>query len=153
MHDSGSSQGTFVELGYEHRDIQLKPIAGALFALIALIVVSILGILWFYDFTSPRYAQDKGKPRWETERKLPPHPQVQSFPKDEMAMYLKAEAGYAASLSSAKEKAASSGISGVKDADVAPAPESKGFPGSGDFGNQESTSTAGGADVHSGGAH
>lgn len=153
MHDHGSSQGSLVELGYEHRDIQLKPLAMALFGLIALIVVSILGILWFYDFTSPRYAQDKGKPRWETERKLPPHPQLQSFPKDEMAMYLKAEGAYGASLSSAKVKAAAAGISGVTDADVSPSETKKGFPGSGDFVNKESGSSVTGSDVHTEGAH
>jgi hypothetical protein len=148
MHDSGASQGARVELGYEHRDIQLKPLAFALFGLIGLIVVSILGILWFYDFTSPRYAQDKGKPRWETERKLPPHPQLQSFPKDEMSMYLKAEDAYAGSLAKAKASAAAKGISGVTDADVAPVAEKHSFPGSGDFGKAESEGSG-----HAQGAH
>lgn len=152
MHDSGSSSNPLVELGYEHRDVQLRPLVIALLGLVGLIVVSILGILWFYDFTAPRYAQDKGKPRWETERKLPPHPQLQSFPKDEMSMYLKAEDPYRASLSKAVADSAAKGISGIDDSDVAPAMESKGYPGSGDFDGSGSENKSG-APTEGAGSH
>ncbi|MFM7323032.1 MAG: hypothetical protein ACKO5K_16150 [Armatimonadota bacterium] len=128
MHDSHGGQDVLADLGYENKDVKLAPLMGALGGLVALIVVSIFGILWFYDFTSPRYEMDKGKPRWETERKLPPHPQIQADPKEEMVLYYKAEAPYVKSLEAAKRAAAGSGSEAHSTSH-----EGKSYPGSGDY--------------------
>jgi len=146
MHES-HGQDVLAELGYENKDVKLGPLVGALGGLVALIVVSIFGILWFYDFTSPRYAMDKGKPRWETERKLPPNPQVQADPKKEMVLYYKAEAPYLASLESAK-RAASGSTSESAHAVVGHSAGS--YPGSGDYAGSASPSHA--ESGHEGGA-
>ncbi len=128
MHEPQGGHDVLADLGYESKDVKLPPLVGALGGLAALIVVSIFGILWFYDFTSPRYEQDKGKPRWETERKLPPNPQVQADPKKEMVLYYKAEAAYLKSLEAAKKAAAGGGESthGASHG-------SNSYPGSGDY--------------------
>ena len=146
MHES-HGQDVLADLGYENKDVKLGPLVGALGGLVALIVVSIFGILWFYDFTSPRYAMDKGKPRWETERKLPPNPQVQADPKEEMVLYYKAEAPYLASLESAK-RAASGAKSESGHAAVGHSEDS--YPGSGDYAGSGKPSHA--ESGHEGGA-
>lgn len=136
MHEPNTGQDLLTELGYEATDVRLRPIMGALAGLAALIIVSIFGILWFYDFTSPRYAMDKGKPRWETERKLPPHPQVQALPKEEMSLFLKAQEPALAVIEKAKADMASRGIAGVTGG-AAHEGFSDDYPGSGRFGGAQ----------------
>jgi len=91
--------------------------------------------MWFYDFTSPRYTQDIGKPRWETEHKVPPHPQLQVYPKEEMSLYIKAEDPYRASVEKSKAAMASRGISGIADSSASSGHDAgtPDFPGSGNF--------------------
>lgn len=109
-HDS-PTQGHVV--GYEHTDVKLAPLVLSFGGLVGLFVVASAGMMWFFNFTKPKYASDANVPGWSVERKLPAHPQLQANPKEEMNLFKEAEKPYSERIESAIDVVAKQGISGV----------------------------------------
>ena len=109
-HDS-PTQGHVV--GYEHTDVKLAPLVLSFGGLVGLFVVASAGMMWFFNFTKPKYASDANVPGWSVERKLPAHPQLQANPKEEMNLFKEAEKPYTERIESAIDVVAKQGISGV----------------------------------------
>lgn len=133
MHEPDATHDLLAELGYETRDIRLKPLITALCGLVLLILVSCLFCMLFYRFTSPKYREEQTLPKWVTERRLPPNPQLQSFPKDELRVYYSALDPKVQALEKAKADMTAEGIAGLTGGSQ---PESfhDNYPGSGKFG-------------------
>ena len=112
MHKSDSKNPGYV-VGYEHTDVKMGPLVLAFGGLVGLFVTSSAAMLWFLNFTSPKYASDVNVPGWSVERKLPAHPQLQANPKEEMNLFKEAEAPYGKRIESAIDVVAKQGISGV----------------------------------------
>jgi hypothetical protein len=112
MHNPDSSNKAYV-VGYEHTDVKLAPLVLAFGGLVGLFVVASAGMMWFFNFTKPKYASDSNVPGWSVERKLPAHPQLQANPKEEMNLFKEAEAPYSKRVESAIDVVAKQGISGV----------------------------------------
>lgn len=145
MHKQDSSDSGFV-VGYEHTDVKLGPLVLSLGGLIGLFVVASAAMMWFFNFTKPKYTSDNNVPGWSVERKLPAHPQVQANPKEEMNLFKEAEAPYSKRIESAIDVVAKQGISGV--AGNQPASEFKpAYPGSRSAG--ESGKSGHGSEEHS----
>ena len=112
MHKSDSKNSGYV-VGYEHTDVKMGPLVLAFGGLVGLFVTSSAAMMWFLNFTSPKYASDVNVPGWSVERKLPAHPQLQANPKEEMNLFKEAEAPYGKRIESAIDVVAKQGISGV----------------------------------------
>jgi hypothetical protein len=79
------------QMGYETRDIILRPIMtgiASLFVFIALTLVVSVGI---YQFFIPDFAKLGRPPEVSNARRLPPHPQIQAEPKRDMEIFRQAE--------------------------------------------------------------
>lgn len=100
-------------VGYEHTDVKLAPLVLSFGGLVGLFVVASAGMMWFFNFTKPKYASDANVPGWSVERKLPAHPQLQANPKEEMNLFKEAEKPYSERIESAIDVVAKQGISGV----------------------------------------
>ena len=112
MHKPESSKQGFV-VGYEHTDVKLAPLVLSFGGLVGLFVVASAAMMWFFNFTKPKYASDANVPGWSVERKLPAHPQLQANPKEEMNLFKEAEAPYGKRIETAIDDVAKQGISGV----------------------------------------
>jgi hypothetical protein len=112
MHKPDSSSRGYV-VGYEHTDVKLAPLVLSFGGLVGLFVVASAAMMWFFNFTKPKYASDANVPGWSVERKLPAHPQLQANPKEEMNLFKEAEAPYGKRIESAIDVVAKQGISGV----------------------------------------
>ncbi len=112
MLKSDSKNKGFV-VGYEHSDVKLAPLVLAFGGLVGLFVGSSAAMMWFLNFTAPKYASDVNVPGWSVERKLPAHPQLQTNPKEEMNLFKEAEAPYGKRIESAIDVVAKRGISGI----------------------------------------
>ena len=112
MHKSDSKNPGYI-VGYEHSDVKMGPLVLAFGGLVGLFVTSSAAMMWFLNFTSPKYASDVNVPGWSVERKLPAHPQLQANPKEEMNLFKEAEAPYGKRIESAIDVVAKQGISGV----------------------------------------
>jgi hypothetical protein len=112
MHKPDSSKQGYV-VGYEHTDVKLAPLVLSFGGLVGLFVVASAAMMWFFNFTKPKYASDANVPGWSVERKLPAHPQLQANPKEEMNLFKEAEAPYGKRIESAIDVVAKQGISGV----------------------------------------
>lgn len=132
MHEPDVAHNLLVDLGYEVKDVRLKPLISALCSLILLILVSCLFCLYFYLWTSPKYPTEANAPKWITERRLPPNPQVQAYPKDEITLFYKAQDPATSVLEKAKADAAAEGIAGMTGG-ATPEVFKSDFPGSGKF--------------------
>lgn len=133
MHEPDVASDLLADMGYETRDVRLQPLIVALAGLAMLIMVSSLFCLWFYRFTSPKFVEEQALPKWITQRRLPPNPQVQAYPKDEIKVFYQAQDPKLAALEKAKADAVAEGIAGVTGGTEKEA-FSADFPGSGKFG-------------------
>ena len=132
MHESKTNEGTIVELGYDHRDINLVQIVRWMSIFTAFVIISIFAALAFYKAFTPDWnKEERVLPAYVTKPRVPPFPQVQADPKLDIAVYQAAEAPKREALLKVKEAAATRGISGVGAATQAAEKES--FPGSGDY--------------------
>ncbi|MFM7188541.1 MAG: hypothetical protein ACKO14_12065 [Armatimonadota bacterium] len=128
MHKHDSPTKEYV-VGYEHTDVKLAPLVLSFGGLVGLFVVASAGMMWFFNFTKPKYASDANVPGWSVERKLPAHPQLQANPKEEMNLFKEAEKPYSERIESAIDVVAKQGISGVP-GNKAPSAFKPAFPGS-----------------------
>jgi hypothetical protein len=112
MHKSDSKNAGYV-VGYEHTDVKMGPLVLAFGGLVGLFVTSSAAMMWFFNFTKPKYASDANVPGWSVERKLPAHPQLQANPKEEMNLFKEAEKPYSERIESAMDAVSKQGISGV----------------------------------------
>jgi hypothetical protein len=128
MHKPESTNKGFI-VGYEHSDVKLAPLVLAFGGLVGLFVASSAAMMWFLNFTQPKYASDASVPGWSVERKLPAHPQLQANPKEEMNLFKEAEAPYGKRIESAIDVVAKQGISGVTENEPASGFKSE-YPGS-----------------------
>lgn len=112
MHKHDSPTQSHV-VGYEHTDVKLAPLVLSFGGLVGLFVVASAAMMWFFNFTKPKYASDANVPGWSVERKLPAHPQLQANPKEEMNLFKEAEKPYNERIESAIDAVAKQGISGV----------------------------------------
>lgn len=128
MHNQDSPSQRSV-VGYEHTDVKLAPLVLSFGGLVGLFVVASAGMMWFFNFTKPKYASDSNVPGWSVERKLPAHPQLQANPKEEMNLFKEAEAPYSKRIETAIGAVAKQGISGVPGNEAQSAFKSE-YPGS-----------------------
>lgn len=146
---NNTNEGTIPELGYDHRDVNLKGIVYWMSIFTAFVVASILTIQFLiYPFFSPDWKKlERDVPKFVTAPRTPPYPQVQADPKLDMEVFKASEEAKYEELKKAKEALAARGISGV----TAETPKEEGhsFPGSGDY-TGASKATEG---EHSGGEH
>ena len=63
MLKSDSKNKGFV-VGYEHSDVKLAPLVLAFGGLVGLFVGSSAAMMWFLNFTAPKYASDVNVPGW-----------------------------------------------------------------------------------------
>lgn len=149
MHKHDTSTPGHV-VGYEHTDVKLAPLVLSFGGLVGLFVVASAGMMWFFDFTKPKYASDANVPGWSVERKLPAHPQLQANPKEEMNLFKEAEKPYSDRIESAIGVVANKGISGVA-ANEPASGFTTAYPGSRSAHNASASHGTGheSADVHS----
>jgi hypothetical protein len=85
------SPNLLAQMGYETRDVILRPLVVALGGLLALIVATLIFMFFLYQFFIPDWAK-VGKPGLpSTARRLPPNPQLQADPKRDMVIFREAE--------------------------------------------------------------
>ncbi|MBB6051075.1 hypothetical protein [Armatimonas rosea] len=134
MHGSNDiNDGTIPELGYDHRDVNLKAIVFWMSIFSAFVVVSILTIQFFaYPFFTPDWKKlEKQVPAFVTAPRTPPFPQVQADPKLDMEVFKASEERQHEAMNKAKEALAARGLAGITtNTEHA---EGKSFPGSGDY--------------------
>jgi hypothetical protein len=134
MHGSNEvNEGTIPELGYEHRDVNLKAIVYWMSIFAAFVAGSIVIIEFLaYPFFAPDWTkQERDVPKFVTAPRTPPYPQIQADPKLDMEVFKASEEGLHEGLQKAKETLAMQGISGVTV--ETPQKEGHSFPGSGDY--------------------
>jgi hypothetical protein len=93
----GDSPGTPVspnllaQMGYETRDVALRPIMLSIVTLFVFIFLTLLVSAGIYQIFIPNWAK-LGRPvAPPAARRLPPHPQIQAEPKHDMALFRRAE--------------------------------------------------------------
>jgi hypothetical protein len=93
----GDSPGTPVspnllaQMGYETRDVLLRPVIVALVTLFFFIFLTLGATAVIYSIFIPNWAK-LGRPAAPpAARRLPPHPQLQAEPKHDMALFRRAE--------------------------------------------------------------
>ena len=149
MHKQDSSEKGYV-VGYEHTDVKLAPLVLSFGGLVGLFVMASAAMMWFFNFTKPKYSSDTNVPGWSVERKFPAHPQVQANPKEEMNLFKEAEAPYSKRIESALNVVAQQGISGVAGNEPSSAFKTS-YPGSRSVGGSSHAEHA--TEEHSEGAH
>ncbi len=130
--DDGTNKNLLAELGYETRDIDIGKSLIGILGLFVFVAVSCAASVVLFNFLKPPYKEYQ-RPAFAARRKLPPLPQIQHWPKEEMRYYQEAtdEAVEASSIEKAKEEMIATGISGVKSGHETD--EKKSYPGSGVF--------------------
>jgi hypothetical protein len=149
MHGSNDvNEGTIPELGYDHRDVNLKAIVFWMSIFAAFVVVSIAAIQFLaYPFFTPDWKKlEKEVPAYVTAPRIPPYPQVQADPKLDMEVFKASEESKHEALNKAKEELAARGLAGVTA--NTPLAEEKSYPGSGKYIGAEAKETE-----HAGGEH
>jgi hypothetical protein len=130
--DTDTNKNLLAELGYETRDIDIGKTLIGIGALFVFVAVTCGVSVAFYRWLEPPYKEYE-RPAFAAKRKLPPLPQIQAKPKEEIRYYHEANDRVveASAIEQAKEQMAASGISGVtvgKERE-----EGKSYPGSGDY--------------------
>ena len=127
-----SNKNLLADLGYETRDIDIGKTMIGIFALFVFVIVTSGATIVLYRWLEPPYKEYQ-RPAFAAKRKLPPLPQIQHKPKDEMRYYHEAadKAVSASAIEQAKEQMAAAGISGVTAGKERE--EGKSYPGSGDY--------------------
>jgi hypothetical protein len=93
--DNGPERAERTGLGYEERDIRLRPILWAGVSLIVVTIVVLVGLWWLFDYFTERRAQVAGPPVptaplvWP--RQLPPGPRLQTDPHRDLRELVSAE--------------------------------------------------------------
>lgn len=149
MHGSNDvNEGTIPELGYDHRDVNLKAIVFwmSIFAAFVVVAIAVIQFLAYPFFTPDWKKLEKEVPAYVTAPRTPPYPQVQADPKLDMEVFKASEETQHEAVNKAKEALAARGLAGVT-ANTAPA-EEKSYPGSGKYAGAENKSAE-----HAGGEH
>lgn len=132
MHGSNTNEGTHPELGYDHRDINLRAIIQWNAIFLAFVVICIFAAMAAYSFFTPDWKkEERALPSYVTKARVPPFPQVQGDPKLDMEVFKAVETPKREALEKVKEEQAAKGISGVTGEDNKG--EGHSFPGSGDY--------------------
>jgi hypothetical protein len=87
------SPNLLAQMGYETRDVILRPLVMSLLALLVFIVVSLVSMFFLYQAFIPNWAKVGQPVTPPAARRLPPHPQIQAEPKQDMAIFRIAEDG------------------------------------------------------------
>jgi outer membrane protein OmpA-like peptidoglycan-associated protein len=75
-------------MGYDPENVPVRAIAGVLVGLAIFILASIAVGIFIYNFMVPNAYRLRGRgPEPPTLHRIPPHPQLQTYPKDEMHQY------------------------------------------------------------------
>jgi hypothetical protein len=127
-----TDKNLLAELGYETRDIDIGKSLVGVVGLFVFVAVACGATIILFNFLKPPYKEYE-RPAFAAKRKLPPLPQIQHWPKEDMRYFQNAtdEAVEASAIEKAKEEMIASGISGVKSGRTSEAPKS--YPGSGVF--------------------
>jgi hypothetical protein len=130
--ESSTDKNLLAELGYETRDIDIGKSLVGVVGLFVFVAVACGATIVLFNFLKPPYTEYE-RPAFAAKRKLPPLPQIQHWPKEEMRYYQQAtdESVEASSIEKAKEEMIASGISGVKSSRASEGPKS--YPGSGKY--------------------
>lgn len=130
--DVDTNKNLLADLGYETRDIDIRKTLIGVMALFVFVAASLFAMFILYRAFEPPY-KEYARPEFASKRKLPPLPQVQAHPKDEIRFYHEAvdKEMSSGAIERAKEEMATAGISGVTT--DKPREEGKSYPGSGDY--------------------
>jgi hypothetical protein len=129
--DVDTNKNLLAELGYETRDIDISKVMVGIIALFAFVAFACGSMIVLYRWMAPPYKEYE-RPAFAAKRKLPPLPQLQTRPKEEMRYYHEAtdRAVETSALEKAKEEMAAAGISGVTGSR---AEKEVSYPGSGRY--------------------
>ena len=138
------SPDILAQMGYETRDIALNTLVRWLFFLFAFIAVTVGATIGLYNWFVPNKVELERVSPLASTRRVPPHPQLQRSPKNDMIEYRQAEAAAVEEesrnangtvnipVSRAMEILANErGIAGIKGSQTAPVSNS--YPGSGNY--------------------
>lgn len=130
--DVDTNKNLLADLGYETRDIDIGKTLIGILALFVFVAASLFATFILYRAFEPPY-KEYNRPEFASKRKLPPLPQIQAHPKNEIRFYHEAvdKEMSTGAIERAKEEMAAAGISGVTT--DTPKEEGKSYPGSGDY--------------------
>jgi hypothetical protein len=129
--ETGTDKNLLAELGYETRDIDIGKSLIGIVGLFAFVAVACGASVVLFNFLKPPYKEYQ-RPAFAAKRKLPPLPQIQRWPREEIRYYQEAtdHAVESSAIEKAKEEMIATGISGVT---ASRAEGEKSFPGSGKY--------------------
>ena len=120
MRKSAEAPNLLAELGYETTDVSVRGVMIGLVALFAFVLLSCGVTIGLYKIFEPEYVHERDKPAFAAARQLPPAPQLQTRPRQELTAYHEAtDAAIGNSIQKAKDAAVAAGIAGVRESGAA----------------------------------
>lgn len=91
MRRESTSPDLLAQMGYEPRDINFKQVMLGVFSLIGFFIATIIATIFLYSIFVPDWAKLGNRQEIPTNRRLPPHPQLQTDPRRDFELYRQAE--------------------------------------------------------------